>query len=92
MLNTRRPIFADVRMREAILQLFDFEWINRTYFFSLYKRTASYFDDTDLSAHGVPANARERELLAPFLGAVRADIMAGTWAPPVTDGSGSDRA
>jgi peptide/nickel transport system substrate-binding protein len=39
--NTRRPIFADVRVREAIFHLFDFEWINRTYFFSLYKRTAS---------------------------------------------------
>jgi peptide/nickel transport system substrate-binding protein len=90
--NTRRPIFADLRVREAILQLFDFEWINHTYFFDLYKRTASYFDGCDLSAHGVPANARERELLAPFPGAVRADIMDGTWLPPVTDGTGRDRA
>ena len=72
--------------------LFDFEWINHNYFFDLYKRTASYFDGCDLSAHGVPANARERELLKPFPGAVRADIMDGTWAPPVTDGSGRDRA
>ena len=62
-----------------------------TYFFDLYKRTASYFDGCDLSAHGVAANARERELLAPFPGAVRADIMDGTWSPPVTDGSGRDR-
>ncbi len=90
--NTRRPIFADVRVREAILHLFDFEWINHTYFFDLYKRTASYFDGCDLSAHGVAADARERALLAPFPGVVRADIMDGTWAPPVTDGSGRDRA
>ncbi len=90
--NTRRPIFADVRVREAILQLFDFEWLNHNYFFDLYKRTASYFDGCDLSAHDVPANARERELLAPFPGTVRADIMDGSWAPPVTDGSGRDRA
>ncbi|MBI3704819.1 MAG: ABC transporter substrate-binding protein [Rhizobiales bacterium] len=90
--NTRRPIFADVRVREALLHLFDFEWINRTYFFNLYKRTASYFDGCDLSAHGVPANARERELLAPFPGVVRDDIMAGQWAPPVSDASGGDRA
>ena len=89
--NTRRAIFADVRVREAILQLFDFEWINRTYFFNLYRRTASYFDGCDLSAHGVPANAREKELLAPFPGVVRADFMDGSWAPPVTDGSGGDR-
>jgi peptide/nickel transport system substrate-binding protein len=90
--NTRRPMFSDVRVREAILHLFDFEWINHTYFFDLYKRTASYFDGCDLSAHGVPANARERELLAPFPSVVRADIMEGAWTPPVTDGSGRDRA
>ena len=89
--NTRRPVFADIRVREAILQLFDFEWINHNYFFDLYKRTASYFDGCDLSAHGVPANARERSLLAPFPNAVRADIMEGAWSPPVTDGSGHDR-
>jgi peptide/nickel transport system substrate-binding protein len=89
--NMRRPMFADVRVREAILHLLDFEWINHTYYFDLYKRTASYFDGCDLSAHGVPANARERELLAPFSGTVRADIMEGKWAPPKTDGSGHDR-
>ena len=89
--NTRRPIFADVRVRDAILQLFDFEWINHNYFFDRYRRTASYFDGCDLSAHGVPANARERQLLSAFPGIVRADIMDGKWAPPVTDGSGRDR-
>jgi len=89
--NTRRAIFWDVRVREAILQLFDFEWINHNYFFDLYKRTASYFDGCDLSAHGVPASERERELLKPFPEAVRADIMDGAWSPPVTDGSGRDR-
>ncbi|MDO8877011.1 MAG: extracellular solute-binding protein [Pseudolabrys sp.] len=90
--NTRRPIFADVRVREAILELFDFEWINHNYFFDLYARTASYFDASELSAHGEPASAREKELLAPFPGVVRDDIMQGKWAPPVTDGSGRDRA
>ncbi len=90
--NTRRPVFTDIRVRQAVLELFDFEWLNRTYFFNLYKRTASYFDTSDLSAHGVAANARELELLKPYPGAVRADILAGQWAPPVTDGSGGDRA
>ncbi len=90
--NMRRPVFADIRVREAILNLFDFEWLNHTYFFDLYTRTASYFDDCDLSAHGVPANARERALLKDFPNAVRPDIMDGTWSPPKTDGSGRDRA
>jgi peptide/nickel transport system substrate-binding protein len=89
--NTRKPIFADVRVREAILNLFDFEWINHNYFFDLYKRTASYFDGCDLSAHGVPADERERKLLAPFANEIRPDIMEGKWTPPVTDGSGRDR-
>jgi len=89
--NTRRPIFADIRVREAIGELFDFEWINHNYFFDLYARTASYFDGCELSAHGVAADAREKELLAPYPGVVRNDILQGKWAPPVTDGSGRDR-
>ncbi|MBV9557062.1 MAG: ABC transporter substrate-binding protein, partial [Pseudolabrys sp.] len=89
--NTRRAIFRDTRVREAILQLFDFEWINHNLFFDQYQRTASYFDDSDLSAHGRVADARERELLKAFPGVVRADIMDGKWTPPVSDGSGRDR-
>ncbi len=90
-MNTRHAAFADIRVREALNYLFDFEWLNHNYFFDLYKRTASYFDGCDLSAHGVPANAREHELLAPYPDAVRADIMTGTWEPPKSDGSGRDR-
>jgi peptide/nickel transport system substrate-binding protein len=90
--NTRRAIFSDLRVREAISLLFDFEWINHSYFFDLYRRTASYFDGSELSSHGRPADGRERTLLAPFPDAVRADVLDGTWSPPVTDGSGRDRA
>src|SRR5262249_23897594 len=89
--NTRRPLFADVRVREALGLLFDFEWINRNYFFDLYRRTGSYFDGSELSARGRPADPRERELLAGYPNAVRSDVVAGTWTPPVTDGSGRDR-
>jgi peptide/nickel transport system substrate-binding protein len=90
--NTRRPIFADIRVRQAISFLFDFEWINRNFFFGLYRRSASYFDDSELSAYRRPADERERTLLAPFPNAVRPDVLDGTWSPPVTDGSGHDRA
>jgi peptide/nickel transport system substrate-binding protein len=89
--NTRRAVFADARVREAIAMLFDFEWINRSFFFGRYRRTASFFEDSELSAHGRPADASERALLAPFPGAVRDDVLAGTWSPPVSDGSGRDR-
>jgi peptide/nickel transport system substrate-binding protein len=89
--NTRRPIFADIRVREAIGLLFDFEWVNHNFFFDRYQRSASYFEGSDLSARGRPADARERALLARFPDTVRSDIMAGSWQPPVTDGSGRDR-
>ncbi|MGE0564403.1 MAG: extracellular solute-binding protein [Pseudolabrys sp.] len=90
--NTRRPLFADIRVREALLTLFDFEWINHNFFFDLYQRTASYFDGSELAAHGRPASAAEQKLLAPFPDAVRPDIMEGRWSPPKSDGSGRDRA
>ncbi len=89
--NTRRKIFSDIRVREAILDLFDFEWINHNYYFDLYRRTASYFEGSELSASGRPADARERDLLKTWPDAVRPDVLAGTWAPPTTDGSGRDR-
>lgn len=89
--NTRRAIFSDIRVREAIAMLFDFEWVNHSIFFDLYRRNASYFDGSELSARGRPADARERALLVPFPDAVRKDVMDGAWAPPVSDGSGRDR-
>jgi peptide/nickel transport system substrate-binding protein len=89
--NTRRPVFADIRVRQAIALLFDFQWINRNFFFNAYQRSASFFDDSELSAFHRPADAREHALLAPFPAAVRPDVLDGTWSPPVTDGSGRDR-
>jgi peptide/nickel transport system substrate-binding protein len=89
--NTRRPIFADIRVREAIGLLLDFEWLNKNFYFGAYKRTASYFEGSELTFSGHPADARERELLKPFPNAVRADVMDGSWRPPANDGSGRDR-
>lgn len=89
--NTRRPVFADIRVRQALTLLFDFEWINRNYFFGLYSRSPSYFAGSELSAQGRPASARERQLLAPYAASVRPDIMDGSYRLPVSDGSGRDR-
>jgi peptide/nickel transport system substrate-binding protein len=89
--NTRRQMFADIRVREAIALLLDAEWINHNFFFDLYKRTASYFEGSELSARGRAADERERALLTDYPDAVRSDVLEGTWSPPVTDGSGRDR-
>jgi len=89
--NTRRPIFADARVREALIYLFDFEWINRTLYAGLYSRTQSYFERSVLSSAGRPADAHERKLLAPFPNAVKPAFMEGTYRFPTTDGSGRSR-
>ena len=89
--NTRHAAFADVRVRRALSLLFDFEWINRNYFFGLYRRSGGYFAGSELSAYGRPADAAERELLKPFAARMPADIMDGSYRLPVTDGSGHDR-
>jgi peptide/nickel transport system substrate-binding protein len=89
--NTRRPVFSDIRVREALTLLFDFEWINRNYFFGLYGRAGGYFAGSDLSGYARPADARERSLLKPFASDVRPDVLDGSYRLPVTDGSGRDR-
>jgi peptide/nickel transport system substrate-binding protein len=89
--NTRRPVFSDIRVRRALTLLFDFEWINRNYFFGLYARTASFFAGSELSAYGRAADDRERELLKPFASHVQQDILDGSYRLPVSDGSGRDR-
>jgi peptide/nickel transport system substrate-binding protein len=89
--NTRRPVFADLRVREALASMFDFEWINANLFGGAYRRSEGFFDDSELSSIGRPASERERELLAPYPGAVRDDVMEGKWRAPVSDGTGRDR-
>jgi peptide/nickel transport system substrate-binding protein len=89
--NTRRPMFSDIRVRRALTLLFDFEWINRNYFFGLYSRSGGFFAGSELSAYGRPADERERALLKPFVDKIAPDIMDGSYRLPVTDGSGRDR-
>jgi peptide/nickel transport system substrate-binding protein len=89
--NTRRPVFADIRVRQALTLLFDFEWINRNYFFGLYARSAGFFAGSELSAYGRPADEREREFLKQAGAHIPSDILDGSYHLPVSDGSGRDR-
>lgn len=89
-LNTRRQKFADPRVREALIYAFDFEWTNRTLFYDLYRRSHSYFQNSDMMAEGPPSEA-ELALLEPWRGKVPDEVFGAPFTPPVSDGSGQDR-
>lgn len=89
--NTRRPVFADKRVREALAMLFDFEWVNRNLFFGIYERTGSFWHGSPLSSLGKPASGLERALLKDYPDAVGEDVLTGIWHPQQTDGTGNDR-
>ncbi len=72
--NTRRAIFADRRVRKALTIAFDYAWLNDNYFFGAYKRSRSFFQNSDLGATGA-ADAAERALLAPFMDEVDPEIL-----------------
>ena len=82
--------FADPRVRQALDLAFDFEWTNKNLFFGLYKRTVSFFENSDLKATGLPSPS-ELALLEPFRDKLPVEVFAEPYSPPVTDGSGQDR-
>lgn len=88
--NTRREQFKDARVREALALAFDFEWTNRNIMYSAYRRTTSYFENTDMEATGKPG-ADELALLEKWRGKVPDEVFEEPWLPPVSDGTGSDR-
>jgi peptide/nickel transport system substrate-binding protein len=91
-INTRRPAFADQRVRKALITLFDFEWLNRNLYAGQYKRTRSFFARSELASSDKPADAREQALLAPFASEVDPVVMAKGWQAPTSDGTGFNRA
>ena len=89
--NTRRPVFANVKLREGLSLIFDFEWANKNLFSNAYIRTQSFWQNSDLSSFGVPADERELKLLGSIKDRIDPAILDGTYKLPVTDGSGRDR-
>ena len=89
-INTRREKFRDPRVREALIQAFDFEWTNKTIMYGAYKRTVSPFQNSDMVAEG-PPSPEELKLLEPFRGQVPDEVFGQPFLPPVSDGSGQDR-
>jgi microcin C transport system substrate-binding protein len=90
-INTRREKFKDARVREALTYAFDFEWTNKNVMYGAYARTSSPFQNSDMVARGLPS-PEELKLLEPFRGQVPDETFKEPFVPPVSDGSGQDRA
>ncbi|MGA9037305.1 MAG: extracellular solute-binding protein [Pseudolabrys sp.] len=89
-INTRRDKFKDRRVREALIDAFDFEWTNKNIMYGAYDRTHSVFQNSPMMAKGKP-DADELALLEPFRGKQPDEVFDEPYVPPVTDGSGQDR-
>ncbi len=89
--NLRRPVFQDVRVREALSLLLDFEWTNKQLFNGAYVRTRSYFDNSEMAATGRP-DAAQLAILEPLRGQIPEQAFGDAFQNSVTDGSGMIRA
>ena len=89
-MNTRRPVFANPLVRQAMAEVFDFEWANKNLFYGTYTRTLSYFSNSDLASSGIP-QGDELKLLEPYRKELPAELFTEPFKLPVTDGSGNNR-
>jgi microcin C transport system substrate-binding protein len=88
--NTRRLLFKDRRVREALAFAFDFEWTNRNLFYGQYTRTKSYFSNSELASKGLPG-PEELEILERYRGEIPEEVFSREYQPPRSDGSGRIR-
>lgn len=89
--NTRRPVFADVKVRRALDYVFDFEWSNKQFAYNAYTRTDSYFENSDLAAPAGPPTGRELEILETYRGKIPEEVFTSRYVAPVTKGDGNNR-
>ena len=88
--NTTQAQLSDRRVRQALGLLFDFEWTNKTLFYGAYKRSYSYFQNSDYMARGIP-QGRELEILMPYKDQLPPELFTTEYNPPKTNGSGRIR-
>ncbi|ELI6452588.1 ABC transporter substrate-binding protein [Yersinia ruckeri] len=88
--NIQRPLFADRRVRQALTLAFDFDWMNKAFYFNSYQRTNSFFQNTQYAAQDYPDSA-ELAWLAPLKGKIPPEVFEKIYQPPSSNGSGNDR-
>ena len=89
-MNTRRPFFADWRVRRAITLMFDFEWTNKNLFFGQYVRATSFFANSEMASSGLP-EGEELKILERFRGRVPDSVFKEPYSLPVYSGDGNIR-
>lgn len=89
-MNNRKPLFSDKKVREALVLAYDFEWANRMLFYNQYQRNDSYFSNTELAAKG-KISIQEKKLLEPYTDHLDLRVFADAWVPPTTDAPSSLR-
>ncbi|MEJ2037700.1 MAG: extracellular solute-binding protein, partial [Desulfosarcinaceae bacterium] len=89
-MNQRRAQFADRRVRYALAHAFDFQWTNKHLFYSMYKRTESYFENSDMASRGLPSEA-ELKLLEPLRQDLWPEVFDKVYAAPSMAGKGGLR-
>jgi microcin C transport system substrate-binding protein len=89
--NTRRPLFKDRKVREALAYAFDFEWTNKNLFFGQYTRSKSFFSNSELASSGLPGS-QELKILEPYRDRVPRNVFEKEYQPPKSNGSGNIRA
>ncbi|MGK0673641.1 MAG: extracellular solute-binding protein [Halothiobacillaceae bacterium] len=89
--NTRRALFQDRRVREALGLAMDFEWSNRNLFYGQYTRCDSYFSNSELAARGLP-QGDELALLAPYRDQLPPEVFTREFKPPVAGDAAKLRA
>lgn len=88
--NTRRPVFQDPLVREALAYAFDYEWTNANLFHGAYTRTDSFFENSELASSGLPSK-EELEILTPFKDKLPPRVFTTPYQPPSTAAPGSIR-
>lgn len=89
-MNLRRPLFQDARVRRALIEVFDYEWMNINLFYGAYARTESYFSNSEFAARGLP-EGRELAILQNYRGRIPESVFSEEYRLPKTDGSGNNR-
>ncbi len=81
-MNTRRPLFQDVRVRRALNLVFDFEQLNKDIFFGQYERINSFFYGIPIGAKGLPTG-KELEILNTVRDKVPPEVFTTEYKNPV---------